>query len=606
MIRAEGVNGMMTVELLTQALTPQLNADDRRVSVETLRLLARELDGPKRDLVFFVGAGASAAGNTGMPVAPEVLRQLMLAAAQRLDQSQVGDAGQAIRDAIDTAAWSVGFEKTLDRLRAIEPACLPELYQAWAVHEAGCHANHVHRFLAHWLETGGCVVTTNYDRLIERCFRDGEMQTKVRYSETGHRSFADWPHLLAAGGGLFKLHGSLEDPSSCLGALENVRTRLVGYRAECLATICATRPLCVVGWRGVDPDIPPVFAESLAGRVPTLPIVWVHFHGRPPGSSSLAQSISGVPTLLREVAAAHPVCCDAEQLFAPFFQEALGTQQSARQEPAPLTLADGVRSLSSSQAARFLGGAFRQSQRYGAANLVLSVSDRAAATSSEHRLALLARAHALWAQGGNGDRALEPVRPSQFVHRLQHSLRKYNRQAAALGLVRQAQCLGANDSGTAFGELSMTFSLSKTNPTLLLKLPTVFKRYRQSIANDIALGYEDDHVALHEAVLALYHGLFRERLLGPLARCSSILAEWMLAPFDQARRRVRDAPDNEVHHRINVLLFHALAYARVHRCDEAWADVREIQRLLQVWSDSGLTRYVEKRLSRLRQRCPEL
>lgn len=55
----------------------QLADADRRTSIASLRELVEMVSNTDRSLVFFVGAGASSAGNTGMPGSPYLLRQLV-------------------------------------------------------------------------------------------------------------------------------------------------------------------------------------------------------------------------------------------------------------------------------------------------------------------------------------------------------------------------------------------------------------------------------------------------------------------------------------------------------------------------------------------------
>jgi len=59
----------------------------------------------------------------------------------------------------------------------------------------------------------------------------------VRYQEEKVPTLCGLAERFEQGFCLFKIHGSLDDPRSCLGALEHVGTRLGGRRANLLAEI---------------------------------------------------------------------------------------------------------------------------------------------------------------------------------------------------------------------------------------------------------------------------------------------------------------------------------------------------------------------------------
>ncbi len=56
-------------------------------------------------------------------------------------------------------------------------------------------------------------------------------------------------------------------------------TRITGKRAELLVAIAEERPLCFIGWRGVDPDIPLLLTEVLSKKE-SVPVIWVHYEGK--------------------------------------------------------------------------------------------------------------------------------------------------------------------------------------------------------------------------------------------------------------------------------------------------------------------------------------
>ncbi len=122
--------------------------------------------------------------------------------------------------------------------------------------------------------------------------------------------------ILKDGACLFKIHGSLDDPSSCLGALEHVGTQLKGSRAELLMEIMHNRPICFVGWRGVDPDIPPLLHSAMSSRDPSLPIFWIHYEGDPPGSLDLEKILYGMSSFIKPLASQNPILTEADRAFS--------------------------------------------------------------------------------------------------------------------------------------------------------------------------------------------------------------------------------------------------------------------------------------------------
>ncbi|MCL4551962.1 MAG: SIR2 family protein, partial [Candidatus Marsarchaeota archaeon] len=225
----------MSLTDLADALDPRVHPDDERVSQASLIKLRTLISGPDRSLVFFVGAGASSAGSTGMPTTPQLLRALLSRALKHSGAVYPEKYVDLKRMLFASLNNPPGFEITLNDLLQICPNALKSFFKGFAVLERRCTPNSAHQFLAYWLVTGGTVVTTNYDRLIERALAVNAYQALLRYTESeGPGSFKMWRDDLERGGALFKVHGSLTAPASCLGALEHVGTRLEGSRAELL------------------------------------------------------------------------------------------------------------------------------------------------------------------------------------------------------------------------------------------------------------------------------------------------------------------------------------------------------------------------------------
>ena len=222
-------------------LDPNISENDTKLSNASIDRFLPYLKGTNRSLVFFVGAGASMAGNTGMPSTPSLIYQLLL---DSLAYSQAFDGEfESYKSILKEISSKLGFEITLNDFWQICREATASLYSDFAALETQCKRNRVHTFLANWLATGGTVVTTNYDRLIEREWAEISNSVKSLYQENGSHSFATWREDLQNGGCLFKIHGSLDEPSSCLGALEHVGTQLSGNRAELLLDIMRSRPI---------------------------------------------------------------------------------------------------------------------------------------------------------------------------------------------------------------------------------------------------------------------------------------------------------------------------------------------------------------------------
>ncbi|MDP2776272.1 MAG: SIR2 family protein, partial [Anaerolineales bacterium] len=260
---------------MTQSiLSPLISQADFLISSSSIDMLQPYLINHDRSLVFFVGAGASFAGNTGMPRTPSLLYHLLL---QALSSSGKFDLQRdTLQATLKEISSHIGFEFTLIDFWQICRQATVLLYESFADLEKICTPNRVHSFIAHWLSTGGTVITTNYDRLIESEWAKTGKSIQSRYREEGTNSFLGWQEDLRQGGCLFKIHGSLDDPDSCLGALEHVGTQLTGNRAQLLEEIIRTRPLCFVGWQGVDPDIPPLLHALVDKRDTSLPTFWIH------------------------------------------------------------------------------------------------------------------------------------------------------------------------------------------------------------------------------------------------------------------------------------------------------------------------------------------
>lgn len=580
-----------------EILSPYLSETDRAICLRTLNMLHSLVTDERQQLVFFVGAGISA--NTGMPLVPDLLETLLIDAFQRSAPSKA-HSNAFLLDAIKRASRVLGFEMTLNSLWNSCPEAIRQLFQSLAhFEEKECFPNHAHKFLARWLTAGGIVLTTNYDRLIERAASDEFIDLLVRYTEAaGPASFERWREDLLQGRCLFKVHGSFTAPESCLGALEQVGTTITGNRAELLTAVAQQRPLCFIGWRGIDPDIPLLLMEVLSKKDST-PVIWVHYEGRGrERPNGLTQCLNGVPEHLRGIAGAQPLISDADRLFAEMgrwfglgIDQAISKQQrvsvssplSKRKFSQPLGM------CTHTYLARFVGTALVHAREFEAALEILEVAHQLAKSPAEFAAATQEMSLALWAQGGEGNQQ----KSRTLLKRAQRELEQTQDIITKLNV--------------DFGRLSMTVVVSRRKPWLLLRLPHLFREYATDIDKFrvAAYGQQDRRkLALHEALFHLYLGKLRLQLvswMGPLAR---LPASWVLKPFTIARARIDDAGDIHIHSRIDVLSDRSLALARFGFCGEAWRDIPEVKRLCSIFADQPRTKhFFEDQLPKLEKMC---
>ncbi len=491
-----------------------------------------------------------------------------------------------VRDTLDSTAGRLGFEITLNDFWQI---CRPSVYgvfDALAILEKQCTPNRAHAFLAHWLSTGGIVLTTNYDRLIEREWGKYAGAMHVRYREAGPDSFENWQHDLKGRGCLFKLHDSLADPRSCLGALEHVRTRLTGNRAQLIERIIRKSPVCFVGWRGADPDIPALLAELLDTGSLVGPVFWLHYDGRNSRLKSLEAALRGVPEPLITLAEDNPVLTEADAFFAELL-EWVGSSRvrNPKREALEPDFEASVSSCSPSGLARFVGIALRRGGEYGLASQALEVARDLASTPGERSAAI--QEIALLTSVSKGERARADV--VRLVYKAAHELDASPNLLLALN--------------ASFGLLSNTIVLARTRPWVLIRLPRLVRQYRRHIDKLRSESSSPLSVALHQALLHLYLGRLRLGSFGWLGAIWGRVGRWIIQPFDVARSEIDNAGDIHVHSRIDVLSYRALAMARLRKCGHALRDVPEIERLVKVLGDEARTRHWQEQKHELGQRC---
>ena len=507
---------------------------------------------PDSGLVFFAGAGISS-GPRGIPATADLIRQLLEAA--------VG-ANPTLRGLLPAppVMGKVGFEMVLNDLWQICRDAVPAFFDWLASLDDAASPNPAHSFLSAWVAAGGSVITTNYDRLIERT---GECVVRFDRDADDGRGFSRWASDLS-GGALFKIHGSLERPSSCLAALEHVGTTVAGARRDLLMQVFRERPVCVVGWAGADPDIPPVIHAALAERSPDLPLFWVHHTAMSPAS---------VSPLLRDASLIRPIYGEVDVVFAALYARASAARRrpglAGAGQPATAPLA-AFRRCTLSGASRFVGIALRRGGREALALKVFDVAADQAAGSAEWAAARQERALTLWGSARG---------------QVQRELAARRIVADVVGRLGREGATPADMRGPLFGLLSMTISLSAHRRWLLLQIPGLLRAMRRSIADARASGADEVDVAIQEALTDLYSGRTRLALSGGLARRIMPIRHWVLAPFERARRAVASLPDRSLHAAFDVRAGYAVALATLGDCEKSLTDVPELDRLSLLLSD---------------------
>jgi len=215
-------------------------------------------------VTFLVGAGISAAPPACLPLAPDLIERLVspLLLSLRLPNH--------VSRSVLRALAGLRPEVVAD--------ILIEHLGVWALHPLLSilrgQPNSWHSFLAACLEQGCCVVTTNFDSLIEEACR----AQAIRYvpaDATGciYRIDNHTPASL-----LFKVHGSIGDPPAAdalsrlaLG-IRQVGRGLSKRQLDLLRRLVLDRPVIVLGYSGRDDfDIMP----ALLGMPRTASGLWV-------------------------------------------------------------------------------------------------------------------------------------------------------------------------------------------------------------------------------------------------------------------------------------------------------------------------------------------
>lgn len=238
------------------------------VDLETIenkmeRALYEELTGkiekflaPK--IVFFVGAGVSHASPSNLPLFRELNEGII--------RSATGD--MLDEDDYQILSSSIRPEVMLQILSDMLPQQLMDrLLQTLEVLMTSVDPNPNHMFLAQVLGEGGCVLTTNYDSLIEKaCMRLGSPIGKRRcYRE---RDFDDFWRKHSATrkipkGYLFKLHGTIEHPKSIMAIIRDIGKGVSSTKRNVIRYFLRGFNFCFMGYSCQDDfDIFPLLLNT--------------------------------------------------------------------------------------------------------------------------------------------------------------------------------------------------------------------------------------------------------------------------------------------------------------------------------------------------------
>jgi hypothetical protein len=541
---------------------------------ETFRQLQALISQRDHRLVFLVGAGISS-GRDGMPSTAALIETLVRAAT----------AGEPNLRKLTSAPLSgpLGFEMVLNDLWQICPAAVDAFFAYLERLDTAARPTIAHAFLGEWLGgQSGSVLTTNYDRLIERTCR-----AALRFdSHTGDRfGFDNWQHDLVSGS-LFKLHGSLERTSSCLGALEHVGTTMIGSRADLVRHVFGDRPVCIVGWRGADPDIPPLIRTAMARRPAGLPLFWVHH---------TPESVSHVSPLLRDAAMGNPIVGSAEEFFAGL--DTTGDAQRRLAMTASHTAAYDSPPRSDPPPDNLL-------QEVGCDRIELRRGRREASALRAFRVATAAATSDLSWAAAEQEHALTIWGAARGQERRELLARSV--VAAVVARLRRTSGVGAQQLKASFGLLSMTVSLCRRRPELLFLVPRLLRLQRRALAAARAQGADNTDAEISKALTDLYEGRVRLRLAGNgVVRWRPIVA-WVLRPYHRAMATVSAQPDRSLHARFDVVASLALAAARLGLCAEAVANLDELDRLSLLLTDPRRVAYWVTQRRQLTKLCRDL
>ena len=215
---------------------------------------------PARQSTVFVGAGISVPKPSCLPSAKDVIEQVVQAlGGHRALDAQCRDLLESVRRA------NVKLEVLLEIVQRTAPANLSALFKVFD----SLNPNLYHHFLARLLKANSIshIVTPNFDRLIEKAFRD-ELNVFVTEADHSRRSHP----------AIYKIHGTVERPETIIAVLKQV-SRGLGSNKRQLLLETLSQTCIVLGWSDDDIDLTPAFFQAQGGL-----LIWFSFD---PGAMSV-------------------------------------------------------------------------------------------------------------------------------------------------------------------------------------------------------------------------------------------------------------------------------------------------------------------------------
>ena len=290
--------------------------------------------------------------------------------------------------------------------------------------------------------------------------------------------------------------------------------------------------------------------------------------------------------LVKPLAGQYPILTEADRAFGEILGW-LGIKKKANssREPLSFDFQNSVSKCTKTSATRMVGIALRRGGKFDTAERVLDTALSLAETNEEQSVTLqeLSLLH------------------QQIGGRKTDKSRKYLSKAQkALGDQPDPwQRLNAD-----FGILSQSIVALKNRPWLLLKIPRLFRQYRQDIDLFRQEPTDRESAALHESLYHLYQGRLRFKVFGWLAKIIiPSLVSWIVTPFDIARLTIVDAKDINIHSRIDVLAYRSVALAHLDRCKDAKEDLAEIDRLIAIFNDGARTEHWQNQKREIMDQC---
>ena len=213
-------------------------------------------------LAYLVGAGVSRDRPSGRPLAREISRAVLTGL---VSQCRVASA-RLSTSAMDALLANLRFERMVQVLADTTGSV------GFLRVLRGGRPNRTHRALARALSDGCPILTTNFDRLLERALPERNKATVLATSEDFRGHGRRTPRRVLA-----KLHGSIENESSLCATLGRVGSLGPAFmwdppRGEYLKRLREGFPMAVLGYSGFDDiDVVPRLAITASGQ----PLLWV-------------------------------------------------------------------------------------------------------------------------------------------------------------------------------------------------------------------------------------------------------------------------------------------------------------------------------------------